>query len=77
MIHFFIDDTIYILYYISMTANEVVKILTAHGWTFDRIRSSHHVYVKDGFRSIPVPFHGNKDLGDLGKRILKQAGIKA
>ena len=40
------------------------------------MKSSHHIYIKEGFRSIPVPFHGNKDLGDFGKRILKEAGIK-
>ena len=59
-----------------MTANEIVEKLEAHGWTFDRMKSSHHIYSKEGFRSIPVPFHGNKDLGDFGKRILKEAGIK-
>jgi predicted RNA binding protein YcfA (HicA-like mRNA interferase family) len=34
------------------------------------------VFGKSGYRSVSVPFHGNKDLGDLGKDILKEAGIK-
>ena len=58
-----------------MTAKEIVKILEANGWVLDRIKGSHHTYSKDGCRSVPVPFHGKQDLGILGKRILKQAGI--
>jgi predicted RNA binding protein YcfA (HicA-like mRNA interferase family) len=64
------------LYIVYMTAKEVINILKANGWKLDRITSSHHIFVKDGCRSVPVPFHGNVDLGILGKRILKQAGIK-
>jgi predicted RNA binding protein YcfA (HicA-like mRNA interferase family) len=59
-----------------MTAHEVVKILEAHGWMLDRKNSSHHIYVKEGHRSIPIPFHSNKDLGDFGKEILSEAKIK-
>jgi predicted RNA binding protein YcfA (HicA-like mRNA interferase family) len=33
----------------------------------DRIKGSYHTYAKDGKRSIPVPFHSDKDLGILGK----------
>ena len=53
-----------------------MKILKDNGWVLDRIKGSHHVFVKDGFRNVPVPFHGNTDLGNKGKEILKQAGIK-
>ena len=59
-----------------MTAREIAKIFEANGWVLNRISGSHHTYTKDGRRPIPIPFHGkNKDLGILGKRILKQAGI--
>ena len=59
-----------------MTAKEIVKKLEAHGWALIRVKGSHYLYAKEGFRPIPVPFHGgNSDLGILGKRILKQAGI--
>jgi predicted RNA binding protein YcfA (HicA-like mRNA interferase family) len=58
-----------------MTAREVAAKLEAHGWVLDRIKGSHHTYAKDGQRSIPVPFHGNNDMGILGKLILKEAGI--
>jgi len=70
-----LDCTIYMLYINNMTAKEVVQKLVAHGWVFDRIRGSHHIYVKEGLRPIPIPFHGNVDLGIFGKRILREAGI--
>jgi predicted RNA binding protein YcfA (HicA-like mRNA interferase family) len=34
------------------------------------------VFVKAGRRPVSVPFHGNKDIGNLAKRILKEAGIE-
>ena len=41
-----------------------------------RIEGSHHIFEKEDFdRPIPVPLHGNKDLGDFGKKILKEAHI--
>ena len=53
-----------------------MKILKANGWDLERITGSHHVFYKPGCRPIAVPFHGNKDIGNLAKKILKQAGIK-
>ena len=53
-----------------------MKILKENGWTLDRIKGSHHAFTKAGYRTITVPFHGNKDLGDFGKEILSQAKIK-
>jgi len=59
-----------------MTAKQLIKILEEHGWNFDRINSSHHVFSKPGCRPVSVPIHGNKDIGNLAKRILREAGIK-
>jgi len=59
-----------------MTAKEIMKILKDNGWVLDRVTGSHHIFEKPGCRSVPVPFHGNVDLGVKGKQILKQAGIK-
>ena len=64
------------MYYAYITAKEIMKILIANGWELDRINGSHHIFVKAGYRSIPVSVHGNKDLGTKGKQILKEAGIK-
>jgi len=58
-----------------MTAKQVMEKLKANGWTLDRISGSHYVFVKAGCRSVSVPFHGNKDIGNLAKRILKETGI--
>lgn len=71
-----LDSTTYMLHIAIMTANEVMGILKKNGWKLERISGSHHVFDKDGCRPITVPFHGSVDLGILGKRILKQAGIK-
>jgi len=59
-----------------MTAKEIMNILKKNGWKLDRIKGSHHVFVKQGCRPVAVPLHGNKDIGNLAKIILKEAGVK-
>ena len=59
-----------------MTAAEIIKMLKENGWLLARINGSHHIFRKEGRRSIAVPMHGNKDIGNLAKRILKEAGIE-
>jgi predicted RNA binding protein YcfA (HicA-like mRNA interferase family) len=60
-----------------MTGKQLKKLLEDHGWLLDRISGSHHIMVRDGSRSIPVPVHGSSDLPKgLVHAILKQAGIK-
>lgn len=60
-----------------MTGKQLKKLLEENGWLLDRISGSHHIMIRDGSRSIPIPIHGNADLpkGVLNA-ILKQAGIK-
>jgi predicted RNA binding protein YcfA (HicA-like mRNA interferase family) len=53
-----------------------MDILRQNGWRLARISGSHHIFTKDGHRNVPVPVHGNKDLGAFGKAILAQAGIQ-
>ena len=38
-----------------------MKRLKQNGWIFDRIKGSHHIFIK-GSKTIPVPVHGNKDI---------------
>jgi predicted RNA binding protein YcfA (HicA-like mRNA interferase family) len=60
-----------------MNGKDLSVILKEHGWTLDRVKGSHHIFVKQGKRSIPVPIHGNKDLPrGLINAILKQAEIR-
>ncbi|MDR2076959.1 MAG: type II toxin-antitoxin system HicA family toxin [Desulfovibrio sp.] len=59
-----------------MNAGQLIDILKAYGWKLDRIEGSHHIFVKEGNLPVPVPMHGNRDIGYLAKRILKEAGIE-
>jgi predicted RNA binding protein YcfA (HicA-like mRNA interferase family) len=59
-----------------MTGKALIKVLKDNGWSLDRIHGSHHIMVKEGKRSIPVPVHGSKDLPiGLVKAILAQTEI--
>lgn len=60
-----------------MNGKRLIKIFKKHGWKLSRISGSHHIMVKEGKRSIPIPIHGNKDIDPkFINRILKQAGIE-
>jgi predicted RNA binding protein YcfA (HicA-like mRNA interferase family) len=60
-----------------MRGDELVKLLKKNGWTLNRISGSHHIMVKEGRRSVPVPVHGKRDLPKgLVAAIIKQAGIR-
>jgi predicted RNA binding protein YcfA (HicA-like mRNA interferase family) len=57
---------------------EIIKLLEADGWVWDRTRGSHRVYVHSTKRGIVVvPGKLSKDL-PLGteRSILKQAGLR-
>ena len=60
-----------------MTAREVERVLSAHGFRLDRARGSHRVWVSDErFVSVSVPTHGNKTLQQgLLNAIFNEAGI--
>lgn len=59
-----------------LSGKQLVKLLKKNGWKIQRITGSHHIMVK-GDKKVPVPVHGNKDLGKgLEKAILKQTGLK-
>lgn len=60
-----------------MTGKQLKKMLEESGWCLDRISGSHHIMIREGSRSIPIPIHGTADLPKgLLNAILKQAGIK-
>jgi predicted RNA binding protein YcfA (HicA-like mRNA interferase family) len=60
-----------------MTGKQLKKLLENNGWLLDRISGSHHIMIKEGHRSIPIPIHGSGDLPKgLISAILKQAGMK-
>jgi predicted RNA binding protein YcfA (HicA-like mRNA interferase family) len=39
---------------------EVRRLLERHGWTLDRIKGSHHIFVKEGQRHLTIPVHRGK-----------------
>ncbi|MDO9548014.1 MAG: type II toxin-antitoxin system HicA family toxin [Candidatus Marinimicrobia bacterium] len=59
-----------------MNGKELAKILKKNGWVLDHIKGSHHIFIKENKRAIPIPIHGNKDLPKgLVSAILRQAEI--
>jgi predicted RNA binding protein YcfA (HicA-like mRNA interferase family) len=65
------------LYHRLITSKQLKKQLENNGWLLDRISGSHHIMIKEGCRSIPIPIHGSGELPKgLISAILKQAGIK-
>jgi len=60
-----------------VSGKAMCKALERKGWTLDRIRGSHHIYVSpDGTRSLPVPVHGNRTMKPGTQRVLmRQAAL--
>lgn len=60
-----------------MNGKEVIAILKKNGWEHTSTRGSHYKMEKAGYRSVPVPVHGTRDLGiGLLKTIEKQTNVK-
>lgn len=61
---------------LCLKTKELIKFLEFNGYVFIRSKGgSHHIYYKDGI-SIPIPIHGNKDIGEnLIRQILREANI--
>jgi predicted RNA binding protein YcfA (HicA-like mRNA interferase family) len=60
-----------------LSGKQLIRLFEENGWTLDRIQGSHHIMEKPGFRPVPIPVHGNRDLQPhFIKLILKQAGLK-
>lgn len=61
-----------------MNAKQVIAKLRAEGWSLARIEGSHHLFAKPSVaRTVPVPVHGTRDLGDgLLAAIQRQTGVK-
>lgn len=60
-----------------MNGKEVIKLLKIAGWLHTSTRGSHYKMEKAGYSSVPIPVHGNRDLGiGLLKAIEKQTGVK-
>jgi predicted RNA binding protein YcfA (HicA-like mRNA interferase family) len=53
------------------------KVLEARGWTLDRTKGSHKIYVSGNPPvSLSVPVHGNRDLRKgMQRTIMRRAGL--
>jgi len=39
---------------------ELRKLLESHGWTLDRVKGSHHIFVRPGAHNVVLPVHRGK-----------------
>jgi len=61
-----------------MSSNEVVRLLEARGFAWDRQKGSHAVYLHPDGRRTTVPMRGHRTLGiGLLRQILRDAEIDA
>lgn len=58
---------------VLLSSKDLMKLLVSKGWVLDRVKGSHHTFVKEGRDDIITVPHPEKDLakGTLQK-ILKQ-----
>jgi predicted RNA binding protein YcfA (HicA-like mRNA interferase family) len=60
-----------------MNSRDLIRQLTDSGWTLDRVRGSHHVFVHSARPGHVVVPHPKKELGrGLVGAIRKQAGLE-
>ncbi len=55
----------------NVRARDLEDIAELTGWQHDRTTGSHKMYVKEGFRSLPIPQHSGALPGILVLSILK------
>ena len=48
-----------------MAGRDLLKLLKANGWQFDRVRGSHHILVR-GSATISLPVHGSRHVPKEG-----------
>ncbi len=61
----------------SISGKNFARLPEKKGWHLERVKGSHHVYVKPGNPArISVPIHGNRSLKTgLLKHLMKSAEI--
>ena len=57
---------------------EVIELLEANGWKYQRTKGDHHIFMKEGARrSVPVPGNRNKTVpAGVLSAILRETGLK-
>jgi predicted RNA binding protein YcfA (HicA-like mRNA interferase family) len=44
-----------------MKSKEFHMLIQSQGWLLNRINGSHYIYIKNEI-SVPVPYHGSKEI---------------
>ena len=61
----------------NRSSKQVIKILLAHGYSFDHATGSHHAYVNPiSDRRVVVPFHNRSLTSGTLHSIIKQSGLR-
>lgn len=55
-----------------MKFHEICAYAKERGWKLGRTSGSHHIFVKNGRRPVPVQKHSKEIEGPYLKRVLKQ-----
>ena len=60
-----------------MKAREVIAKLRRAEWDVDRVTGSHYIMRHpESSRTVPVPFHGNRDIKiEVLRSIIRQSGM--
>ncbi len=59
-----------------MKYKEFHRRIVAAGWKYSHSVGSHYFYIKDGRLSVPVPYHGSREIPEpLRRKISKEMGI--
>lgn len=61
----------------AVSSRKLIKVLKKRGFILDRVKGSHHIYVRvDDDLSVSIPVHQGRDIGrGLTKKILDDAEI--
>ncbi len=55
-----------------MKSKQFHQLIVRNGWELIRVKGSHYIYRKEGFRDMPVPYHGSKEMNPGLEKALKR-----
>ena len=59
-----------------MKYTELHRKIVKAGWIFHHAEGSHYFYIKDGILSVPIPYHGSKEIGKgLAQKLINNMGL--
>lgn len=55
-----------------MKSKQFHQLIVRNGWELVRVKGSHYIYRKEGFRDMPIPYHGSKEMGPGLEKALRR-----